>query len=62
MIVYVLGIWDEDNTVYASTRGGFTPFLDEAVYWYSVDDIPQPIHPIMNWLPVFIVKDLMDEE
>ena len=61
MIVYVIGIWDEDNTVYVSKYGGLSPILHDAMFWKNIKDIP-PIHPIMNWLPVFVVEDLMDEE
>ena len=57
-IKYVAAIWDESETVYV-TAGGFTPFLDQAVLF---DDYKGPLHPIMNWLPVFIVDDLMDDD
>lgn len=58
MIRYAIGIWDESNTVYVSKHGGLTPVLSDA---FLFDDTNQHIHPIMNWLPVFVVDDLMDD-
>lgn len=57
-IKYVAAIWDEDETVYVS-RNGLTPILNDAVLF---DEYKQTIHPIMNWLPVFIVDDLIDND
>lgn len=59
MILYVVGIWDEDNTVYVAKRGGLSPRLSDAILFENTNT---PIHPIMNYLPVFIVDDLMDIE
>lgn len=57
-IKYVAAIWDEDETVYVS-KNGLTPILNDAVLF---DDCKQAIHPIMNWLPVFIVDDLINDD
>ena len=59
MILYVVAIWDEDNTVYVAKRGGLSPILSDAILLKNTDT---PIHPIMNYLPVFVVDDLMDDE
>ena len=59
MVLYAIGIWDEANTVYVSKQGGLTPILSDAMLFGNTEGY---IHPIMNWLPVFVVEDLMDEE
>ena len=59
MILYTIGIWDEKDTVYVSKYGGLTPDLSEAILFGNTEGY---IHPIMNYLPVFVVDDLMDEE
>ena len=59
MILYAVGIWDEAETVYVSKHGGLSPHLNDAVLF---KDTKQYIHPIMNYLPVFVVDDLMDED
>ena len=58
-ILYAVGIWDEAETVYVSKHGGLSPHLSDALLF---GDTKQHIHPIMNWLPVFVVDDLMDED
>jgi len=58
MIKYVAAIWDEDETVYVS-KYGLSIHLADAVLF---DNCKYPLHPIMNYLPVFIVDDLMDED
>ena len=59
MILYAIGIWDESNTVYVSKHGGLTPILSDAMLFGNTEG---HIHAIMNYLPVFVVDDLMDEE
>lgn len=58
MIKWCIGIWDEDNTVYVA-ESGLTPLLYHAILY---DEPKGYIHPIMNWLPVFMIDDLINSE
>lgn len=58
MILYCIAIWDELNTVYVAEHG-LSPNLNEAILFKDTKGV---IHPIMNYLPVFVTDDLIPED